>query len=138
MKVGDKYDVTIAGQVVAQAEVRELADGTATLIVPGTKVVMATRTDIAPEPVNISTEGASTIIEGVDRVNDAGEVVSSTETQTQSAPVPAPVENTQQTPVPQSSDENAQQVVETAAAPVTPEPVQEVSAEVSDEQNSTE
>lgn len=67
MKRGDKYPVTIAGQVVAQAEIREVGDGTATLVVPGTIVVMATRTELSDAPTNADTSGTQTIIEGVER-----------------------------------------------------------------------
>lgn len=49
MKVGDKVSVTIQGSEVAQAEVKEVGEGTATLIVPATRVVMAVRTELAPE-----------------------------------------------------------------------------------------
>lgn len=49
MKVGDKFPVSIAGHKVADAEVREVGEGTVTLVVPGTLVTMSTRTEIAPE-----------------------------------------------------------------------------------------
>jgi hypothetical protein len=66
MKVGDKISVSVQGIEVAQADVKEVSDGTATLIIPATRVVMATRTELAPEvtPVN---QGAQTIIDGVER-----------------------------------------------------------------------
>lgn len=52
MKVGDTVPVTIAGQVVAQAKVTEMGTDRATLLIPGTVVVMGVRTEIAPpEPV---------------------------------------------------------------------------------------
>ena len=65
MKVGDKVPVTLAGHVVTQAEVRELGDGTAVLVVPATQVTMAVRTelDTAPAPV----KETETVITGVDR-----------------------------------------------------------------------
>lgn len=66
MKVGDKVSVTIQGSEIAQAEVREVGDGTATLIVPATRVVMAVRTELAPE-VTPATEGAQTIVDEVVR-----------------------------------------------------------------------
>ena len=81
MKQGDKFPVTIAGQTVAEAVVREVGDGQVTLVVPGTIVVMATQTNIAPEatiPENSApVEGSNkeTIITGVDRVSgEAGTV----------------------------------------------------------------
>ena len=49
MKVGEKYPVEIAGQIVAYAQIKELGEGTATLIVPATQVVMATRTELTYE-----------------------------------------------------------------------------------------
>lgn len=65
MKIGDTVPVTIAGQVVANAAVKELSDGTATLVVPATLVVMATRTELtAPTPTQSGTE---TVITGVDQ-----------------------------------------------------------------------
>jgi hypothetical protein len=48
MKQGDTVPVTIAGQTVAQASVKELGEGTVTLIVPATMVVMEVSTQIAP------------------------------------------------------------------------------------------
>lgn len=64
MKVNDKVPVTIGGQVVAQANIKEVGDGQVTLVVPATLVVMATRTELsAPEPVEVETE---TIITGVE------------------------------------------------------------------------
>lgn len=50
MKLGDTFDVTVSGQVVAQAKVTEMGDGTATLLIPGTIAVMGVRTELAPPP----------------------------------------------------------------------------------------
>lgn len=65
MKTGDTVPVTVAGQVVAQATIKEMGDGQATLVIPATLVVMATRTELTqetkPEPAK------DTIITGVDR-----------------------------------------------------------------------
>lgn len=47
MKVNDTYPVQIAGQQVANATVKEVGDGTVTLLVPATLVVMATQTEIS-------------------------------------------------------------------------------------------
>jgi len=67
MKIGDKIPVTIAGQTVAQAAVKEVGDGTVTLVVPATLVVMATRTELAHDaPSEPETE---TVITGVDRAS---------------------------------------------------------------------
>lgn len=65
MKVGDGVPVTIAGQTVAMATVKELGDGTATLVVPATLVVMGTRTELSDLPMEES--GKQVIIEGVER-----------------------------------------------------------------------
>lgn len=69
MKIDDTVPVTIAGQVVAQARVRELGDGTATLVVPATLVVMATRTELTVETPNSDPTEAESIITGVDRTS---------------------------------------------------------------------
>lgn len=72
MKVGDSIPVTIAGQVVCNATVKEMQDGTATLVVPATLVVMGTRTELTNE--TREAEGKEVIITGVDREGseDAG------------------------------------------------------------------
>lgn len=49
MKVKDQVEVKIEGQTVCMATVKELGDGTATLVVPATLVVMATRTELTVE-----------------------------------------------------------------------------------------
>lgn len=94
MKIGDKYEVTIQGQVVAYATVKGMDDGTATLVVPATLVVMATRTELTYEqPQNNDTE---VVITGVDRVGAEG--AESVETEAPSVvennPTETPVENT--------------------------------------------
>ena len=83
MKVGDVIPVTIGGHTVTNATVRELGDGTATLVVPGTLVVMATRTTLDDAPVVPSEPEKETIITGVDRAS-GGDTI---EPQTQEAPV---------------------------------------------------
>lgn len=55
MKIGDTVPVTIAGHVVAQAQIKELADGTATLIVPATRVLMGVSTSLTDIPSNAPT-----------------------------------------------------------------------------------
>lgn len=113
MKQGDKVPVTIAGQVVAQATVKELGDGTVTLVVPGTLVVMAVRTEIAP-PTAAAVEG-ETVITGVDR-----EVVTTSAgtPEVEMPPVTAPSET-----------------AETPAAPAPVEPTEQTNPVVSDEGN---
>lgn len=90
MKVGDKFPVSIAGHKIADAEVREVGEGTVTLIVPGTLVTMSTRTEIAPEAPEEKVEtGSDHQILGVERDGVAVE----------EAPVveqPAPVGETQE------------------------------------------
>lgn len=61
MKINDTVPVLIAGQVVAQARITGLEDGKATLVVPATQVVMATRTELTVEQ---PTEGATVQIIG--------------------------------------------------------------------------
>jgi hypothetical protein len=68
MKVGDKYEVTIAGQKVADATVREVGSGQVVLVVPGTVVTMSTRTEIAPPaPQVVDSSGTEVIIDEVVR-----------------------------------------------------------------------
>lgn len=102
MKVGDKFPVTVANQEVAQAEVKEIGEGTATLIVPATRVVMATKTELTVAPV-AAEPAVQTIIDGVDRVSAP---------ETQEVPVAAPV-NTEQAPAPVEN-----QVAQTPETPV--------------------
>lgn len=89
MKINDKIPVTIGGQVVAQANVKEVSEGQVTLVVPATLVVMATRTELSvPEPVEPEIE---TVITGVEQAGQAevpAEVPDiATEGTEQSAPV---------------------------------------------------
>ena len=65
MKVGDTFPVTVAGHIVAQARVAELTREKATLVVPGTVVVMAVNTSLAGKAPSDST--TETIVTGVDR-----------------------------------------------------------------------
>lgn len=68
MKVGDNVPVTLAGQVVAQATVKEMGSDTATLVVPATLVVMGIRTELGDLPVDNT--GTEVIIDEVTRVED--------------------------------------------------------------------
>lgn len=104
MKVNDKVDVLIAGQVVAQATVKELGDGTATLVVPATLVVMATRTELTVEAPR--EQAVETVITGVDRAE------ASTEQPVQSAAVGSPETNEAGANEP-STNESQNQNVET-------------------------
>lgn len=74
MKVGDGVPVTIAGQQVAQAVVKEMSDGVATLEFPATRVQMAYRVEIdtAPKPVESETH---TEVLGVERPTVDDQVV---------------------------------------------------------------
>lgn len=74
MKVGDNVPVTIAGQAVAMATVKEMGEGQAVLIVPATRVVMAVRTELAYEAPVVQEQTTETIVTGVDRAEGAGEV----------------------------------------------------------------
>lgn len=67
MRVGDQIPVTINGIVVANATVESIGSDRASLVIPGTRVVMAIRvqlTDETPQPE----KETETIITGVDRV----------------------------------------------------------------------
>jgi hypothetical protein len=93
MNVGDKIPVSIAGQTVVMADVKELADGTATLIIPATRVVMATRTELTMEgPSNGG--GVELLTDEV--VRPEAPVVATeapAQAQTIEAPAPSPVAN---------------------------------------------
>lgn len=88
MKVGDGVPVTIAGQQVAQAVVKEMSDGVATLEFPATRVQMAYRVEIdtAPKPVESETH---TEVLGVEREVPA-EPVAGTEGTEQKTETPTP------------------------------------------------
>lgn len=67
MRVGDQIPVTINGIVVANATVESIGSDRASLVIPGTRVVMAIRvqlTDETPQPE----KETETVITGVDRV----------------------------------------------------------------------
>lgn len=97
MKVNDTVPVTIAGQVVAQAQVEALDDSTATLVFPATRVVMAVRTELTYETPE--TPDVETIITGVDRPESAPVVEAPTSAPTVDAPVvEAPEATVQETP----------------------------------------
>lgn len=85
MKVGDTVPVVIAGQTVTQASVKELGDGTATLVVPATLVVMAVRTELALAPEESTTApeegagGAEHVVLGVEERQAASVVETNTD-----------------------------------------------------------
>lgn len=113
MRAGETVPVTIAGQVVAQATVKELGDGTATLVVPATLVVMAVRTELAVEQPAEST--SETVITGVDRPEPTVEETGGTP-EVSMPPVTAP-----------SSDEVVQGEAGNVVEPVEPAtPVEQV------------
>lgn len=78
MKTNDTVPVYIAGQVVANATVKEVGDGTATLVVPATLVVMATRTELTVETPKEDGSGTETIITGIDRPSGGAAAESAT------------------------------------------------------------
>lgn len=122
MKRGDKIPVTIAGQTVANAEVREVGDGQVTLVVPGTLVVMATRTEIAYEAPTQPERETETVITGVDR--SSGETVDVETAPARSAPVGETNETNDTTqgqdttPTPEVSTVEATEVAEVSETPV--------------------
>lgn len=66
MKVGDKIPVLVAGEQIAEAEIKEVGEGTVTFIVPARRVVMATKTEVDPT-VGPTSDGAQVIIEDAAR-----------------------------------------------------------------------
>lgn len=94
MKIGDTYDVTIAGSKVTEARVTYMEDGIAELVFEGKRVKMSYTTNLAPEataPVDapIQEPSTQTIVTGVDRRDADGNVVLSTgeANRSESAPV---------------------------------------------------
>lgn len=94
MKIGDTYDVTIAGSKVTEARVTYMEDGIAELMFEGKRVKMSYTTNLAPEataPVDAPVQEPSTqtIVTGVDRRDADGNVVLSTgeANRSESAPV---------------------------------------------------
>lgn len=87
MKIGDTYDVSVGGVKVTEARVTYMEDGIAELMFEGQRVKMAYTTQLAPEAATPLDQpkvepSKQVIIDGVDRVDAAGTVVSS-----ESAPV---------------------------------------------------
>lgn len=126
MKVNDTVPVTIAGQTVANATVRELGDGTATLVVPATLVVMATRTELTVEAPVVDDTAPETIITGVDRTSGENEapvesaVVGETQTVDNSSTTPVtPPAQTTEAPVAVAEGDvvSSETVVENKPAP---------------------
>ena len=101
MKKGDKVPVHIAGDVVAQAVVEsvDLEARQATLVFPATRVVMGLRVEVdtAPQVVE-DADSKQTIITGVDRVDNDGNIIEGASTgepapQVESAPVGGNTQN---------------------------------------------
>jgi len=69
MKVNETVPVLIAGQQVAVATVKEIGEGTVTLIVPGTVVVMATRTEISTPPTPEPSGNQHILLDEVERTS---------------------------------------------------------------------
>lgn len=107
MKVGDKIPVTIAGQTVTSATVKELGDGTVTLEFPATRAVMGVRTEIdtAPPAQTSGTEHAILGVENQPPATVAGnDTAAADNTQvnetTPVAEVPSTPAETSETPAP--------------------------------------
>jgi hypothetical protein len=79
LKKGDKVPVTIAGDVATQAVVEsvDMDSRRATLVIPATRVVMALRVEIdsAPQVAAEPESNKQTIITGVDRVDNEGNII---------------------------------------------------------------
>lgn len=130
MKIGDKIGVYLANQLVAEAEIRELEDDKATLIIPATRVVMAVRTSLEPEagPAPVEPTGNQHVLLGDEReapganapVGDGnnantGEAISAPEV----APTPAPtveVQGAGQVPGPAAPESPVEAPVNSEAA----------------------
>lgn len=95
MKKGDTVPVTISGHVVAQARVAEIESGRATLVVPGTVVVMAVRTELDRAPSDTGTEHLVTGVDRADPTESTG--VDASETQTTGAVEPESASAPEQT-----------------------------------------
>lgn len=125
MKVGDTFPVTVAGHVVAQARVAELTREKATLVVPGTVVVMAVNTSLAGKAPSDST--TETIVTGVDRqttednttVVESGAPLGDTSPQGDTAPVETA--DTTTTTTVETAPVEAQATETTAAEPAVTE-----------------
>lgn len=98
MKVGETVPVQIGTGVVAQAKIVLMEDGIATLEFPATRVQMSYVTQLAPEAVApVEEAGTQTIITGIDRVDNEGNIIDSTSAvpvqAVESAPVVGNAEN---------------------------------------------
>lgn len=89
MKVGDLIPVHIGQHEVAQAEVKEISDGQAVLIVPARRVVMGIRTELTDLPT--TEPSTEVIIDGVDRAVAPEPEASAAVSETPSMPVPVEV-----------------------------------------------
>lgn len=113
MKVGDKFPVTIAGQVVTHASVSEIGEGEVTLVFVGQKVRMATKTQLSEEPVKTEAPATETIIDAVERPSESAPVA----VETPITPPPAEIAQVQGT----ETDTPAEKEQVTLAPEVTPE-----------------
>jgi len=129
MKVGDTYPVTLAGHEVARARVTSMEEGIATLRFDGVEVKMSYVTQLAPEaPAPVEEPTTQTIVTGVDRRDNDGNIVLSTgepsresapvgdSVAAQSTPAPTDVSTTTETPA-QEVPEAARETVEKPSTP---------------------
>lgn len=127
MKRGDKVPVHIGGHQVAMAEVKELEDGTATLVVPATLVVMGVRTELTDLPT--TEPSTETIITGVDRPAPVDDTIPS-DTSLSSEPVAQTVEPAQAVPSATPPVNNEALVADNAPTPAeVPAPAPQTVAE---------
>jgi hypothetical protein len=99
VNVGDKVSVDIQGTKVVDAEVKEVGDGTVTVIIPATRVVMAVKSELAPEVTpSADSSGTETIVDEVVRTqqmavepvpNASGDVVKPSNSDATAAPADA-------------------------------------------------
>lgn len=106
MKVGDKIPVTVEGAVIAEAEIKEVGDGTVTFIVPAKRVVMSVRTSLDP--------GATAPVDSTGTEHVVDEVI-----RAQQANLTPPQDQTQATPVDSSTagDVTADKVITSSSVP---------------------
>jgi hypothetical protein len=127
MKAGDKFPVTIAGETITEATVKEVneKDNTATMLVPATLVTMSYRThdELTPNDPAAATPEA---VEGTDHVLLTDHVVKPGEPVGEGVPVPNQVSSDLSgTPVP-GQEETAPTEPQTEAVPApVPEKVED-------------
>lgn len=94
MKIGDKLAVFIEGIEVTRGEIASISNGQVEIIIPGTRVVMATRTELAPHETK-----APEVEHQVIGTTDVSDVNATSDTGPVAEPVEPVVEPVAQAPV---------------------------------------